>query len=112
VLEALPAPWFAERTFSEVTAGLEGAKVLWGPYRTVENLVSDPPSAMNRSQLMAEVHHDGVGTFPCRDQSSPSADGTIPARHRRQRLATTPTTFCHLGLTCPTPSCQTSRAEV
>jgi 2-methylfumaryl-CoA isomerase len=64
VLEALIAPWFANREFEEVTASLEQAKVLWGPYRTVVNLVADPTSIMNRSQLMADVHHEGLGTFP------------------------------------------------
>jgi 2-methylfumaryl-CoA isomerase len=64
VLEALIAPWFSARTLAEVTGGLEQAKVLWGPYRTVENLVSDPTSVMQRSSLMTDLYQEGVGTFP------------------------------------------------
>jgi len=64
VLKALIRPWFEERTFAEVTARLDEAKVLWGPYRTVENLVTDPTSLMHLSGLMVDVDQPGIGTFP------------------------------------------------
>ena len=64
VLKALIRPWFEERTFDEVTKGLDEARVLWGPYRTVENLVHDPGSLLHLSDLMAEVDQPGIGPFP------------------------------------------------
>lgn len=64
VLEALIRPWFEQRTFAEVTASLESAKVLWGPYRSVESLVTDPTSLLHLTELMVEVTQPGIGTFP------------------------------------------------
>jgi len=64
VLEALIRPWFEERSFAEVTSSLEAAKVLWGPYRTVEGLVTDPTSILHQTDLMVDVAQPGVGTFP------------------------------------------------
>jgi 2-methylfumaryl-CoA isomerase len=64
VLEALIRPWFGERTYAEVIEGLDRAKVLWGPYRTVENLVNDPASLLHLGSLMVDVDQPGVGTFP------------------------------------------------
>jgi 2-methylfumaryl-CoA isomerase len=64
VLEALIRPWFEERSFGEVTCSLEAARVLWGPYRTVENLVTDPTSILHQTDLMVDVEQPGVGTFP------------------------------------------------
>jgi 2-methylfumaryl-CoA isomerase len=64
VLEALIRPWFEERNFQEVAAGLEAAKVLWGPYRSVENLVTDPASLLHLTDLMVDVDQPTIGTFP------------------------------------------------
>ena len=64
VLKALIRPWFEERTYEEVTASLDGAKVLWGPYRSVENLVTDPSSLMHLTDLMVDVDQPGIGTYP------------------------------------------------
>jgi 2-methylfumaryl-CoA isomerase len=64
VLEALIRPWFGERTYAEVIEGLDRAKVLWGPYRTVENLVNDPTSLLHLGNLMVDVDQPGIGTFP------------------------------------------------
>jgi 2-methylfumaryl-CoA isomerase len=64
VLKALIRPWFEERSFDEVTSSLDAAKVLWGPYRTVENLVTDPTSLLHLTDLMVDVEQPGIGTFP------------------------------------------------
>jgi 2-methylfumaryl-CoA isomerase len=64
VLAALIAPWFEEHGSEEVRAGLEASQVLWGPYRTVEQLVRDADSLMAASRLFSDVHHAGIGTFP------------------------------------------------
>lgn len=64
VLEALIRPWFEERTFEEVRLNLERAGLLWGPYRSVENLVTDPKSLLNVTDLMENVDQPGVGKYP------------------------------------------------
>jgi 2-methylfumaryl-CoA isomerase len=64
VLAALVAPWFGTRTYDEVTAALEASHILWGPYRTVEELVRDPESLLHVGDLMEDVEHPGIGTFP------------------------------------------------
>lgn len=64
VIEALIAPWFAGQTFADITSLLEEAQVLWGPYRTLEDLVHDPASIMHSTDLMTDVHQEGVGTIP------------------------------------------------
>lgn len=64
VLAALIRPWFEEHTYEEVTKRLDAAKVLWGPYRTVEQFVRAEDSLMHASDLMAEVDDPGIGTYP------------------------------------------------
>jgi 2-methylfumaryl-CoA isomerase len=64
VLEALIRPWFEGRTFEEVSSDLEAAKILWGPYRSLESLVTDPTSLLNASNLMEDVDQPGIGRFP------------------------------------------------
>jgi 2-methylfumaryl-CoA isomerase len=64
VLEALIRPWFGERDYAQVIEGLDRAKVLWGPYRSVENLVTDPTSLLHLGNLMVDVEQPGIGTFP------------------------------------------------
>jgi 2-methylfumaryl-CoA isomerase len=64
VLTALLSSWFAQRSFDEVTRGLDESRVLWGTYRTVEHLVTDPKSLMHATDLMVDVDQPGVGRFP------------------------------------------------
>lgn len=64
VLSALMKPWFAQRSTEEVTQALEKSHVLWGPYRSIEQLVRDPDSLLHHSDLMVEVEHPGIGSFP------------------------------------------------
>lgn len=64
VLTALLRPWFAQRSYSEVSAGLGAAKVLWGRYRDLEELVSDPLSLLNTSPIVTDVGHPGIGILP------------------------------------------------
>jgi 2-methylfumaryl-CoA isomerase len=63
VIAALVRPWFAQRRFDEVTAALDRSGVLWGPYRSIEELVEAPDSLLWRSDLMADVQHPGSGTY-------------------------------------------------
>lgn len=64
VLAGLLAPWFEGHSTAEVHHGLDKSQVLWGRYRTVEELVRDPDSLMMTSQLFETVEHPGIGSFP------------------------------------------------
>lgn len=64
VLAALLAPWFERHHTEEVHRGLDKSQALWGPYRTVEELVRDPDSLLAHSKLFESVDHPGLGTFP------------------------------------------------
>ena len=44
VLAALMRPWFESQPYEELTSQLDEAQVLWGTYRSIEDLVSDPTS--------------------------------------------------------------------
>jgi 2-methylfumaryl-CoA isomerase len=64
VLEALIRPWFEAQTSEEISKKLDEAKILWGTYRSLENLVNDPTSLLNLTDMMVDVYQPGIGTFP------------------------------------------------
>lgn len=64
VLAALMRPWFESQPYDDLTSQLDEAQVLWGTYRSIEDLVGDPTSLLHTSGLMAEVDQPGIGTFP------------------------------------------------
>ena len=63
VLSDLIRPWFKARPCGEAVEALEHAGLLWGRYRTVHNLVTDPTSLLNVSGLMSRVDQPGIGTY-------------------------------------------------
>jgi 2-methylfumaryl-CoA isomerase len=64
VLSALLSSWFGQRSFEEVRQGLDASNVLWGTYRTVEDLVTNPQSLLHATDLMVDVDQPGVGRYP------------------------------------------------
>jgi len=77
VLTALLEPWFADRTLTEVSQGLEGTSVLWSRYRRFTDLVAS--GALAGNPLLAEIDQPGVG--PLLAPGSPLAmDGTTGPR--------------------------------
>ena len=64
VLAALFRPWFASRDYDEVVREVEAAQLLWGPYRTVEELLHAKDSILATSSLFEIVEHPGIGAFP------------------------------------------------
>lgn len=63
VIAALVRPWFEQRTMDDVVATLEKSGVLWGPYRTVTELVRDTDSILHRGELMVAVDHPVSGPY-------------------------------------------------
>jgi 2-methylfumaryl-CoA isomerase len=64
LLSALFRPWFEGRPYDEVVARLEESQVLWGPYRTVWEFVTDSSSLLRTGDLMADVDQPGIGAYP------------------------------------------------
>lgn len=64
VLAALLRPWFEQRSYVDVVAGLEPRGVLWGPYRRIDQFVNGADSLLHASALMADVDQPGIGTYP------------------------------------------------
>jgi 2-methylfumaryl-CoA isomerase len=64
VVSAILDPWFRSRPYAEVIEKLDEGNVLWGTYRTVEELVHDSDSLMAVSPIMHDVDQPGVGVFP------------------------------------------------
>ncbi len=62
-LNDLIRPWFQARSGSEAITALEKAGVLWGRYRTVSELVTQPDSLLHTSSLLHEIDQPGVGTY-------------------------------------------------
>jgi 2-methylfumaryl-CoA isomerase len=82
VLGALLAPWFEARPYQEVAAALDAARALWGPYRTIDDLVAAPDSLIRSSNVFCDVEHPGLGMCPA-PRSVLSFDGQPPDRTPR-----------------------------
>jgi 2-methylfumaryl-CoA isomerase len=64
VLVGLFRPWFEAKMFSEIADALDTNRVLWGPYRSLEELVHEPDSLLNVSLMFDEVERPGLGSYP------------------------------------------------
>lgn len=64
VVAALVRPWFRARTFAEATEALAASGVLWGAYRSVRQLVTEPDSLLHQGTLMADIDHPVGGRYP------------------------------------------------
>ena len=57
------AEWMAERDLAEVGEAFERHGVLWGPYQTFKQLVTEDPRASTANPMFAEIEHPGLGSF-------------------------------------------------
>jgi 2-methylfumaryl-CoA isomerase len=74
--------WFATRELGEVREVLDAHGVLWGPYQTVKQLITEDSRASTANPMFAEVEHPGIGRFLT--TGSPLRFGAAaPARPRR-----------------------------
>ena len=64
VLSGLLRPWFESRDFPQVAGALDRARVLWGPYRSLEELVEDPGSLLNLSPVIGPLTHLDGRAYP------------------------------------------------
>jgi 2-methylfumaryl-CoA isomerase len=64
ILAGVFRPWFESRDFAEIELDLDSHRVMWGPFRSLDELVSDPKSILNQSQIFEGGVHRDVGTYP------------------------------------------------
>jgi len=60
-IAAILERWFATATYEEAATKFEAHRVLWGPYQTVQELISSDPRASTANPLLAEVEQPGIG---------------------------------------------------
>jgi len=57
------AQWMADRDLAEVDEVFERNGVLWGPYQTFKQLVTEDRRASTANPMFAEVEHPGLGSI-------------------------------------------------
>lgn len=62
-ISALLEPWIAQRSLDEVAAAFDRSGVLWGPYQTFKQLVTDDSRASTANPLFAKVKHPSIATY-------------------------------------------------
>ncbi len=63
LLGALLRPWFAARSSEEVARTLAGTGVLWSPYRSFTELVTDPDAPLTANPMMSVLEQPGIGSY-------------------------------------------------
>jgi 2-methylfumaryl-CoA isomerase len=56
-------PWFAARTLAEVAAAFSDRALLWGPYRSFQQMLAEDPRCSEANPMFRRTAHPGVGTF-------------------------------------------------
>jgi 2-methylfumaryl-CoA isomerase len=56
-------PWFEARTLAEVTAAFTDRSLLWGPYRSFEQMLAEDPRCSEANPMFRRTDHPGVGRF-------------------------------------------------
>jgi 2-methylfumaryl-CoA isomerase len=73
--------WVVQRDLAEIRKAFDQHGVLWSPYQTVKQLVSEDPRASIANPRLSEINHPGLGRFltsgsPLRFGATPP----VPAR--------------------------------
>lgn len=77
-------PWFARRTLAEVAAAFSNRALLWGPYRSFAQMLSEDPRCSEANPMFHRTAHPGIGdmltaTTPLRfGASGQAAPGIAP----------------------------------
>jgi 2-methylfumaryl-CoA isomerase len=56
-------PWIAQRDLADLRKAFDQHGVLWSPYQTVKELVTEDSRASTANPMFAEVAHPGLGRF-------------------------------------------------
>jgi 2-methylfumaryl-CoA isomerase len=56
-------PWFAATPYDEVAARFDAYRVLWGPYQTMRELLTEDKRASTVNPMFGDVDHPGIGAL-------------------------------------------------
>jgi len=56
-------PWFEARTLAEVAAAFTDRSLLWGPYRSFQQMLAEDPRRSEANPMFRCTAHPGVGEF-------------------------------------------------
>jgi 2-methylfumaryl-CoA isomerase len=62
-ISALLERWIGKRSFAEVGRAFDARGVLWGPYRTFQELVREDPRCSPANPMLGEVDQPGIGRY-------------------------------------------------
>lgn len=63
LISAVLRPWFARRSLAEVSEALTDKALLWGPYRTFAQMLSEDPRVSEANPMFRRIEHPGYGSF-------------------------------------------------
>jgi len=63
LVSAFLRPWFARRTLAEVAQAFTDRSLLWGPYRSFEQMLAEDPRVSETNPMFARIDHPGYGRF-------------------------------------------------
>src|SRR5262249_58200647 len=63
LISAFFKPWFARRTLEDIAAAFGDSSILWGPYRTVRQMLAEDKRASEWNPMFRRVAHPGAGEF-------------------------------------------------
>jgi 2-methylfumaryl-CoA isomerase len=75
-ISAVLEPWFAARDAVTVARVLDGARVCWGPYQTVRELLDGDPRGSIENPMLQRIEQPGIGTYLV--PASPVSFGAVP----------------------------------
>ena len=63
LISAFLRPWFARHTLAQVAEAFTDRSLLWGPYRSFEQMLAEDPRVSEANPMFARVDHPGYGRF-------------------------------------------------
>jgi 2-methylfumaryl-CoA isomerase len=63
LISACLRPWFARRTLGQVAEALADRSILWGPYRSFQQMLAEDPRCSSANPMFDTVDHAGYGRF-------------------------------------------------
>jgi len=63
LISACLRPWFSRRTLAQVAEALADRSILWGPYRSFQQMLAEDPRCSPANPMFDMVDHAGYGRF-------------------------------------------------
>lgn len=85
LISAFLRPWFAARTLAQLHNALSDRSIIWGPYRSVQQMLAEDLRCSEANPMFKLIEHPGVGRFltaasPLQfSDAQPVAPGLAPA---------------------------------